>query len=838
MRRGSVAFVTANTFEFDSRHRRAADALAVDGWDVTVVAYPAAHLAADETLPSGVSVRRPEVDRRIVAALPGGLGGAVASAVGVPRDAERLPPSRRDPRAPLRRGLEILAYRRRVGPWTEAVLAAAPKADVFVAKALVALPVVAEAARRRHGRYVYDVADLHVESGRLARLPRPLKAWVRRREAGWVRGAAALLAVTPAMADEVARRFGVSPPAVVMNAREPWRPSATIERSPALAEAAGVAPDREIVLYQGAFRPDQGLELLFDTLAEPVVASRPVTAVFLGFGPLEARLRAAAVSYPERVAVLAAVPSDELLRWTAGADVAFIGAPPVTRNQALTTPNKLFEAVMAGVPVVVATGTYTAELVREHDLGRVVDPWTPRALGLAIAGLLDEAADARAGRRERIRAVALGQLNWDVERERLLAALRPLATPPHVALLLNNPFVADSRSWKIGRSLAAAGYRVTVVAREEEGLPAREVRDGFTVVRVPQPRPFAWLPTPALPVPGTARRGPTGVIADAVGRGAQALRYLVLARQWAVRIGREVGAADLWQSEGLITLPVALRLRDQLGGRVVYDSRDVHVESGRFALLPAPWRELLRRRERGWVARSDALVTVSEPYAAMLEATLGVRPDAIVMNCPVRWDPSGPRPRLLHETLGLEPDTRVVLYLGQVAAGRGVETLVEAIGLVDRAVLVVAGTGSTYAAVRAEAERGPNRDRVHFLPPVPAGEIPAVVASADVAAMPIQPTSPNNRMSTPTKLFDAIGAGTPVVASNLPAIAPIVEASGCGVLCDPTDPTDIARAIREILDAPPERRAAYREACLVAARGEWSWERQAERLLELYGRLV
>jgi hypothetical protein len=208
------------------------------------------------------------------------------------------------------------------------------------------------------------------------------------------------------------------------------------------------------------------------------------------------------------------------------------------------------------------------------------------------------------------------------------------------------------------------------------------------------------------------------------------------------------------------------------------------------------------------------------------------------MNCPVRWDPPDPRPRLLHEALGLEPDTRVVLYLGQVAAGRGVEELVEAIGLVDRTALVVAGMGTTYDAVRAAAEVGPNRDRVHFLPAVPAAEIPLVVASADVAAMPIQPTSPNNRMSTPTKLFDAIGAGTPVVASNLPAIASIVEASGCGVLCDPTDPADIARAIREIVDAPAERRAAYRDACLAAARGEWSWEHQVERLLRLYARLV
>ena len=92
-----------------------------------------------------------------------------------------------------------------------------------MAKALVALPVAAEAARQTNGRYVYDVADLHVESGRLASLPGPLKAWLRGREGGWIAGAAALLAVTPAMADEVAARHGVARPTVVLNVRERWQ---------------------------------------------------------------------------------------------------------------------------------------------------------------------------------------------------------------------------------------------------------------------------------------------------------------------------------------------------------------------------------------------------------------------------------------------------------------------------------------------------------------------------------------------------------------------------------------------------------------------------------------
>jgi len=429
-RRGTVAFVTANTFEFDSRHRRATAALAADGWAVVVVAMRAAHLPVDEVLENGVVVRRPPVERRILAALPRLLRRPVGALLGLDADAERLPPRGAGlpgrVRAAGRRGLEILAYRRRIAGWTAALAAAAPEARLFVAKSLVGLPVAAGAAHATGGRHVYDIADLHVESGRLAGLPRLLKRYLARREGRWLRGAAALIAVTPAMAAAVAARHGVERPVVVMNTRERWRPDEPRPRSSQLRDAAVLGPGREIVLYQGAFRPDQGIELLLEALVHPILAARPLTAVFLGFGVLEDRLRREAELQTGRLAVLPAVASEELLEWTAGADVSFVGTPPVTANQKLTTPNKLFESVMAGVPVVVAAGTWTARLVHAERLGTVVDPWTVEGLALALGALLGQPAGAREQHRRAIRRTALERFNWDVDRERLVELFRRL----------------------------------------------------------------------------------------------------------------------------------------------------------------------------------------------------------------------------------------------------------------------------------------------------------------------------------------------------------------------------------------------------------------------------
>jgi glycosyltransferase involved in cell wall biosynthesis len=420
-----------------------------------------------------------------------------------------------------------------------------------------------------------------------------------------------------------------------------------------------------------------------------------------------------------------------------------------------------------------------------------------------------------------------------------------------LVLLLNNGFVSDSRSWKIARSLAAAGWSVTVVARRADGLPDREERDGYAVVRLDQPRPFAWLPAPRLPeasTGGSPERPPSPAVrvraaaADIVGRPIQALRYLRLAGQWAERIGLVVPGADLWQAEGLITLPVALALRSRFGGRVVYDVRDLQVESSRFARLPGPWRRLLARRERSWARSSDAVLAANEPYAEILRDTLGVRA-TVVFNGPLA--PTSPDPGgtdgpgvAIRDRLGLPPAARIVLCLGNVAPGRGVEQLCRAIADVPDAHLVVIGPGGVFRdRLIADAARLPAADRIHFLPAVDPEAIPAWTGAADVAAMAIQPTTLNHRLTTPTRLFDAFGAGVPVVASDLPGMASIVRDTGAGVLCDPTDPASIAAALREVVDAPPERRRAFREAALAAARGPYAWEGQVEALLAVYAGL-
>jgi glycosyltransferase involved in cell wall biosynthesis len=192
-----------------------------------------------------------------------------------------------------------------------------------------------------------------------------------------------------------------------------------------------------------------------------------------------------------------------------------------------------------------------------------------------------------------------------------------------------------------------------------------------------------------------------------------------------------------------------------------------------------------------------------------------------------------PRPDLIRQRLGLAAATRIVLYQGGLMTERGIEQTMDAILDVPDAVLVLLGFGPLQDTLTARAAAEPYRGHVHLIDAVLPAELVRWTASADLMAICIQPTTPNHVHSTPNKLFEALAAGTPVVASDLPGMASIVRDVDFGALVDPTSPSAIASAIRTLLDEPTEARLARRRRGLDAARTLYHWEAQEARLLEL-----
>jgi glycosyltransferase involved in cell wall biosynthesis len=303
-------------------------------------------------------------------------------------------------------------------------------------------------------------------------------------------------------------------------------------------------------------------------------------------------------------------------------------------------------------------------------------------------------------------------------------------------------------------------------------------------------------------------------------------------------LDRVVEPADIWHGMWAGSLPALVRLSRRHGGRTIYDSRDVYMESRDFATASRPLRGLLAAVERRYARRVDRVLTVNESYADLIERGLGVRRPPVVMNCSARWTPPDPRPDLIRAALDLPPSTMVALYQGQLSSARGIEEAMDAILEVPEAVLVLLGFGRWKARLAELVAAAPYEGRVFLLPPVPPDDLLAWTASADVSVMAIAPTTVNHQHTTPQKLLESLAAGVPVVASNLPGMASIVRATGCGVLVDPTSPASIAQGIRTVVTAPADERAALRRKVLEAAHRDYSWESQLGTLMAVYLELL
>jgi glycosyltransferase involved in cell wall biosynthesis len=229
------------------------------------------------------------------------------------------------------------------------------------------------------------------------------------------------------MADLVAARLDVTRPAVVLNCPPQWHPDQTgPPQSARLRAALGLAPRRAIVLHHGQFKPGRGIEELVRAADHPRIRALDPAIVLLGFGRLRPQLEEAARRRPGRVYVLPAVPVKELLDWVASADVCYLGCPPLTLNLRLTLPNKLFEALMAGVPVVAAEGTEQARLIAQEAIGRCVDISSTEALAEALVELMTAPEPGRRALRQHCRSLALTKYNWEIRSQPLVELYRQL----------------------------------------------------------------------------------------------------------------------------------------------------------------------------------------------------------------------------------------------------------------------------------------------------------------------------------------------------------------------------------------------------------------------------
>lgn len=385
--RRKVCLVQYNSSRFLARVDRAARTLAADGWEVVLVAIKDAETPAFEER-DGYVVRRVELV------------------------------SRRWPRwTRPARFVEAI--------WRTYRAARAEDADVYNPRDIYPLLVCWLAAKRNRAALVYDSDELNLYRNWPWTSKRWWKVLAPAYEGFFIRRAAANITSDHGRADILARTYDIERPVVIRNVPDRVE---RVERDEMWRTAMLGSEARYLLIYQGILAPNRGLPELVDAMR-----SLPDCALALvGWGALAESLaaRIAGSGLADRVHLTGAVPYATMLRYTASADAGLIPIVGSCLSYVYAAPNKLFEDMMVGIPVVASDLPEMAEVVRTERVGTLIaDPLDPASIVAAVRELLD-GEEPLASIGARAREAALARHNWELEKAALLAVYRGLKLRP------------------------------------------------------------------------------------------------------------------------------------------------------------------------------------------------------------------------------------------------------------------------------------------------------------------------------------------------------------------------------------------------------------------------
>ena len=263
-------------------------------------------------------------------------------------------------------------------------------------------------------KLVYDCHEF--ESERNGK-PQWLSRAVRAMEERYIHKAEEVIVVSPSIRAAYESRYkprGLGRISLVRNV-----PNSRVHEahSHPLRSNLGLPADAFVAIYQGALTINRGIETLLEMA--PLLTGTKIHLVFMGYGMLEPQVLEAVQHHPN-VHFQSAVPYEEVLAYTGDADVGLVSVKPVCLSYLYCLPNKLFESINAGIPVLVNDLPDCVALISEYGIGYRVDDDTPKGW---YEALNTAASKSPAWKVQAINGLRRAQkeLNWEAESQRLLA---------------------------------------------------------------------------------------------------------------------------------------------------------------------------------------------------------------------------------------------------------------------------------------------------------------------------------------------------------------------------------------------------------------------------------
>jgi glycosyltransferase involved in cell wall biosynthesis len=249
---------------------------------------------------------------------------------------------------------------------------------------------------------------------------------------------------------------------------------------------------------------------------------------------------------------------------------------------------------------------------------------------------------------------------------------------------------------------------------------------------------------------------------------------------------------DLIFANDLDTLPAAYlasRLRNK---KLIFDAHELFPEVPELAnrpLIKAVWEKI----ERLIIPNITHSLTVCNSISDYYKQKYNIQM-AVVRNVPLYKSKPESKPT--------SQGKKTIIYQGALNKGRGLEMVLDAMPFVKNANLIIIGDGDIRSLLEKKVKSLKIKDRVQFLGKISGERLFDFTLSANIGLCLLENIGLNYYYSLPNRIFDYLHAGVPVLATNFPEIACIVETYKTGILIDHYEPTYLSGVINYMLENP------------------------------------
>lgn len=242
------------------------------------------------------------------------------------------------------------------------------KSDILHCHDLNTMPIayIVKKLYNKSIKVVYDAHEYETEMNHLSERSKKLMYFFEKR---LIKLADKVITVSDSIADEYVKLYPfIEKPSLVLNC-PPYRKS-TSKKHNIFRERFKIKDDAIIFLYQGSLSKGRGLELILE--AFQTISDKKYTLVIMGYGELEEYTKNIA-NQNTNIFFHEAVSPSVLLNYTSSADIGISTIENTCLSYYYCLPNKMFEYIMAEIPLMVSNLPEMSKVVSQHEIGVILD---------------------------------------------------------------------------------------------------------------------------------------------------------------------------------------------------------------------------------------------------------------------------------------------------------------------------------------------------------------------------------------------------------------------------------------------------------------------------------